>query len=333
MEMLAACAEEGQRLGVKWKARSRDTFLCVDQMGHFNVAVVAERLSSGHMAIVHVEEIAGTDPFARCSEIIRDYGVRVCVVETLPNFNSAKEFANRHQGVVFLAHYTQSQDITLRWGDERLDRSERRTDEDEHERFKVVINQYKAMQVALARVQDRTCVFPDPKALFQDIAADGKNGTGPTERMPILQDRVFPHLTRVALVTEPAHDDGEKKFRPRVKKGAPDPHFAFAFMLLSVAFSRVYQSVRMLWCEDVDLDAPDPTDGSVVAPMPNPKTARAKQMRAVPLLADMFGEIEHATRTTCATCVEFDEVHGYCVHRRFLTTLDAPACEDHYATA
>jgi len=63
MEMLNACVEEGKKYGVEWKIRGNGMLLGLDQMGAYNVALVAERLPTGHLAIVHAEEIYADDPF------------------------------------------------------------------------------------------------------------------------------------------------------------------------------------------------------------------------------------------------------------------------------
>lgn len=108
-------------------------------------------LADGRQAVVHVEEIYDTDPFARCDELMRDYGVQVCAVEQLPNFNDALRFANRWPGRVFLANYGDLKDETMRWGDApKLDASARRTSEEDRSRYTVTVDQYKCMSLALS---------------------------------------------------------------------------------------------------------------------------------------------------------------------------------------
>lgn len=83
LEHLNACADVGMAAGVVWKKRARDTLMGIEQMGAFNVAIVKERLPDGRQAVIHVEEIYDLDPFMRCSTLMNEYGVRVCVVESL----------------------------------------------------------------------------------------------------------------------------------------------------------------------------------------------------------------------------------------------------------
>ena len=125
--------------------------------------------------MAHVEAVFGEDPFARCGELMRQFGVAVCVTEQLPNVNDARRLANAHRGRVFLAGYADLRDDMMVWGDD-LSRSDRRTAESDRSRYTVTLNQYKAMQMALYRVPDRFCLFPDPALLEQDVFEDGRTG-------------------------------------------------------------------------------------------------------------------------------------------------------------
>jgi hypothetical protein len=45
------------------------------------------------MRLLHAEVIQEDDPWRRCVELLDQYGVRVCAVEALPNYNEAHRFA------------------------------------------------------------------------------------------------------------------------------------------------------------------------------------------------------------------------------------------------
>ena len=234
LEILNDCARLGMEAGLVWKQRARGTFMGIDQMGNFNVAIIKERLPDGRQAVVHLEYIYDADPFARCSELMEQYGVQCCVVETLPNYNDAKRFAQRHQGRVFLANYADIKDEMLRWGDApKLDVSERRTSEEERDRYTVTLDQYKCMQVSMARFVKRLCLFPDPAALVQEVFEKGVRKT-----VSVCKDLAFLHFTKTALVAE--KDEEEKKYRRRVVKVGIDPHTSYANMLCDVAWARAH---------------------------------------------------------------------------------------------
>ncbi len=307
LEMLNACAEEGMRLGVRWEERGDGYFMGIDQMGAFNVVLIAKRLPSGHMAIIHAEEIYSTDPFARCDELMAAFQISVCCVETLPNYNDAKRFANRHPGKVFLAAYQDMKDDMLRWGDATPTAMDRKTSEEDRDRHTVTLDQYKCMQVALARIQKKVTVFPDPTGLCQEIA-DKATVAGEKRLMPILKDRVFMHLTRTALVAE--RDPEQNKYRRRVVKVGIDPHFSYAYMLLNVAWSRAHGTSTFLFAEAVDqLEISKPTTAIVQAPILQMVREQTQAMLA----------------NTCGACVGYRD--GYCTERFVRVGQVDPACD------
>ena len=162
------------------------------------------------------------------------YGVQILVIETLPNYDSAKSFARRHHGKVFLAGYAQMNDEMLRWGDApRLDSSDRRTDADARDRYTVTLDQYKVMSWALAKMVKRMVLFPDPAALIQEIIDKG------VHRMSaVCKELAFLHFTKVALIAE--QDEEQKKFIRKVVKVGIDPHTAYAYYLGCVAMARAF---------------------------------------------------------------------------------------------
>lgn len=305
MEMLNDCAAEGQRLGVRWKERATGTYMGIDQMGAFNVVLIAERLPSGHQAIIHAEEIYDDDPFQRCSTLIENYGVVVCVVETLPNYNDAKRFAGRHPGVVFLAGYGNMDGEMMLWGDSVPTRMDRKTEEEDRDRYTVRLDQYKVMQVAMARIQKRQTVFPDPKGLIQDLTEKGTKGVKvPT---PILSERVFLHFTRTALVAE--KDDEEHKYRRRVVKVGIDPHFSYAYMLLNVAWARAHGTTGFIMPE-IDHSKFVEIGGAATN---DPKVLLMRDLRA------------RETAGTCGGCTSYED--GHCRERFFRVQFGDLACD------
>lgn len=307
LEMLNACAALGMQMGLVWKDRGVNTFMGIDQMGQFNVVLIAERLPTGHMAIIHAREIYDEDPFAVCDDLMLQYGVQVCVVETLPNYNDAKRFAGRHPGKVFLAGYARIEDEMLRWGDSVPNKQERKTDEQERDRYTVTLDQYKAMQVALKRIQNQVCIFPDPKGLVQEV-----KDKGIVKQVAILKDVVFLHFTRTALIAEP--DEEERKFRRRVVKVGLDPHFSYAFMLLNVAWSRAFGNSQFIL-----------PDGGAIS-----EVARAVEQHMPGLPNQVINMLEEAALPdTCGSCFAMQE--GMCTLRGYLVQARDPACMSHMA--
>lgn len=306
LEILAKCVEAGKAAGVQWKTRARHTFMGIDQMGNFNVVVIKERLPDGRQAVIHVEEVYSADPFARCDELMEAFGVSVCVVEINPNYNDAKRFANRHKGRVFICDsFGKVVEGMVTWGDApKLDTSERRTDEDERDRYTLRMDQYKCMQVSMARMVKQLCLFPDPQGLVQDVIEKGK-----TQTLPVLP-RAFHHFTKTALVAE--KDDETNQYKRSVKKVGIDPHFSYANMLCDVAWSRSHGTATFII----------PEGGSVQKELKS--KAEAMNMHGLPTA--VAGMMEELPAGVCGRCSAFDPETGMCEDRQLQVGPKDVAC-------
>jgi hypothetical protein len=252
LEHMARCVEEGKMAGVVWKTRARGAFMGIDQMGQSNVVVIKERLPDGRQAVIHLEEIYSDDPFARCSELMDDFGVVACVVEINPNFNDAQRFAKRHEGHVFLCNgFGELADDMVKWGDApKLDVSERRTGEEYRTRFTVKADQFKCMQASFARFTSNppTCLFPDPLELAQDVVDKG------VKQRALIAPRAFEHFTKTALVVETVRDAAgaeatTNQYKRVVRKIKIDPHFSYANQLCDVAWARAHGTAQFIFPE------------------------------------------------------------------------------------
>lgn len=315
LEMLNACAAEGVRLGVQWLLRSSGAYMGIDQMGNYNVAIISIRLPSGHQAVIHVEEILvaptpedpEASPFDRCDELMVEYGIAVCVVEALPNFNDAHRFANRHPGKVFLAGYGNMDGDMILWGDAALTTTDRKTDEENRTPYTVRLDQYKCMQVALKRIQNKLTVFPPPDGLHQEVMSKGAHGE--RVRIALLKDRVFIHFTRTALIVE--KDEEQKKYKRSVKKVGIDPHFSYAYMLMNVAWSRAHGTTMFLFPET---DMPAHTVAGRAVTTSTVVQAIAEQRE----LVQEMGK--------CGGCVNYDPDAEYCMERELIVRAQDVAC-------
>jgi hypothetical protein len=299
LEHLAACVEAGKAAGVQWKSRGKGCFMGIDQMGNFNVHVIKERMPDGRQAVVHVEETYGADPFARSSELMDLYDVAVCVVEINPNYNDAKKFANRHKGRVFICDSFGSlkEDMIL-WGDApKLNATDRRTDEEARDRYTLRMDQYKCMQVSMARFTARQplCLFPDPQGLVQDVTEKGK-----TQTMAVLP-RAFHHFTKTALIAE--KDEETNQYKRRVVKVGIDPHFSYANMLCDVAWARSHGTATFIIPNAVN-EVHEMRDKAEKMDMHGLPTAVAKMIEDAPT-----GEV-------CGRCSAFDADAGMCTDRQ-----------------
>lgn len=314
LEMLNECATEGMAIGLQWKRNARGTFMGLDQMGSFIVAIIKERLADGRQAVIHVEYIfrsptrddPDASPWDRADELMAAYGVQCCVVETLPNYDSAKSFARRHDGKVFLAGYGNMDGDMLRWGDApSLNASDRRTDEEARDRYTVTLDQYKCMQVSMGRFQKRLCLFPDPEGLLQDVLEKGKE----RHAVPVCKEYAFFHFTRTALVAE--KDEEEKKFKRRVVKVGIDPHTSYANMLCDVAWARAYGTNTFIL---------------PVAEKPKETSVQKVLENHVPSVSDLMMDAKLAlSGDVCGRCTAF--LDGRCTERDNIAVKERdPGC-------
>lgn len=323
LEHMARCVEEGKKAGLMWKRRARGAFMGIDQMGQFNVVVIKERLPDGRQAVIHLEEIYGDDPFARCDELMADYGVVTCVVEINPNFNDAHKFANRHAGKVFLCNgFGELAEDMVKWGDApKLDVSERRTDEEARTRFTVKADQFKCMQTSFARftADPPTCLFPDPNELEQEVVEKGR------KQRALVAPRAFEHFTKTALVVEKARDAGgaeatTNKYKRVVRKIKIDPHFSYANQLCDVAWSRAHGTASFIFPEGGGAHD-DKRLAAVAAEMPGLPTQITAMMDGLPA-GEVCGRC-----TECPLGPDGPPDRFFCEVRRFDTGAKDPGCQ------
>ena len=308
LEHLAKCVAAGAAHNppIVWKTRAKGAYMGIDQMGNFNVHVIKERLPDGRQATIHVEETYSADPFERSSELMDLYGISVCVVEINPNYNDAKKFANRHPGRVFICDsFGTVAEGMIQWGDApKLDTSDRRTDENSRDRYTLRMDQYKCMQVSMARMTTAECLFPDPQGLVQEVKDKGQL------QVAAVLPRAFHHFTKTALVSE--KDDETNKFRRSVKKVGIDPHFSYANMLCDVAWARAHGTASFIIPDAIS------TGGQVLKPE---DIGMAPLANAVQTLRN-----EALTGTVCGRCVAFDETDGMCTERWFHVQASDQGC-------
>jgi hypothetical protein len=166
------------------------------------------------------------------------------------------------------------------------------------------------MSWALGQWTAGAVVTPDPRTLVQRVR--DKGGWRPAE---VLREQVWHDLQHVGLVTEPiAGREAERKYRRAVRKLGCDPHFAFTWMLLCVAWARVFGTERMLFVEPIHRPAATPRAEAI---------AYAEQ-----LWGDLPVPFESsACSVTCNDCMYFDRAGRWCRAREFGTRPELPSCD------
>jgi hypothetical protein len=305
MEHCRAAEAAGIALGLQWKQRARGTFMGIDQMGRYNVVVIKERLPDGRQATIHVEEVYSKDPFKRCDELMEQYGVQCCVLEQNPNYNDAHNFANRHPGKVFLCNsFGEVKEGMIVWGDApKLDASDRRTSDEARDRYTLRMDQYKCMQVSMMRIVKGLCLFPDSKALVQEVMHEGR-----MQLMPVLP-RAWYHFTKTALVAELDEEKGTNKYKRCVRKVGIDPHFSYANMLCDVAWARAHGTSTFI--------------------LPGDDVIEKDAMLKNPIIPEQLKQLvrqEIPAGDVCGRCSARDPETGRCDERGFLVKPEQPGC-------
>lgn len=167
------------------------------------------------------------------------------------------------------------------------------------------------MSTSLARLTNTTCLFPDPRERTQTIYENGEERV-----VSVLQDRVFLHFQKIALVTERINE-GERKLRRKVEKVGIDPHYSYANMLCDVAWSRAHQTTTFILPDQAGRDSPSKLEVS----MPGLPAHIVALMEQFPK-----GQV-------CARCEHYPmDAHGppksaTCPQLNMVTDAKAPGCE------
>lgn len=228
------------------------TAMGVDVQRGYLVAVLKQRLPSGHYATVHVEVVhrnqGAGNPWERLAEMMLRFRVRYCVIDSQPEWDSARRFATAFPGRVWLCQYVESGpgSSMVAWGD-----AQKRKREKGDAKMKYIVNVARttAFQWSLGMWKQGLKCWPKPDELLQTLpvqkgapvlAANLSGGAWQPVRVAV--DLYALHLQRVAILrsnlsTDPNGRTG--RFTLRAERIGLDPHFAHAELYADVALSRL----------------------------------------------------------------------------------------------
>jgi hypothetical protein len=320
MPVTLAHLQAAQNSDLRWGVSSKQTvptrFMGIDQMGQTQYVVIVGQVAD-RVRLLHLEIIQGADPWRRSAQLLKEYDVRVCALEQLLNFDNAHRFAKDHDGRVFLVHYADLSDEMVLWGDRSRDKvAVRRTEDEARTRWTATVDQYRMMSWALGKWGNGEVETPDARTLTQDMRTDRG-----TRNVQVCQDVFWHHLQNVALVTEPLQGrEEEHRFRRRVVKVGTDPHFAYAWMLCMVAWTRRFGITQMLLT-----DSRFATEVPCNQPQPSPYLQQI--IDAMP--ENFHGTIHDpdAANLTCGDCQYFDVQRGLCRSRDLLVKAGDRSCD------
>lgn len=258
MDVLTNCINPDIKWAVDYAANpdiKRNCAMGVDQMGGYNYVVIARRGATGKKQLVHLEIIESSNPrywenggpvspFKRLYELMKEYDVGLCVIDALPNYNEAADFARTFPGRIFLAHYGDAGVDIVKWHDKLKTREQIRKGSREIKlKWQVTMNRYMTLDYALAEFVERNVDIPHPDILVQTVR---NFETGLYEAEPICRTRFFKMLTSlIRQQREIDSDTGRYKMEWVYTQG--DPHFAHAWSYTNIAIERLKRASTVVF--------------------------------------------------------------------------------------
>jgi hypothetical protein len=234
------------------KARKKWCAMGVDQHSGNCYAILAKMGSDGRKELVHAEVIDSSNPrywvdgkpvspFKRIHELIREFDVRMCVCDAMPNANEAQELARTYPGKVFIAWYSDSGQDMVRWTDRAKTREAiRKGSKQLRLKWQVVLNRYQTIDFLLNQWIGGVFRMPDPRGLSQ-VAKN--ETTGRHEMENIITSRLFTHLKSM-IRQQTIINEETGKFKMEWVYAGRDPHFTHACNYLNIAMERLKKQAR-----------------------------------------------------------------------------------------
>lgn len=226
--------------------RENHTSMGVDQGGGYLMAVIADTKDS-KKRLRHVEIIEQHNPdykdangklqspFVRLGQLMDEYGVRVCVIDAMPNVNDALQFAQRYPGRVFLAYYQKDAKELVQWGDrKKYKETVRKAGPLLKFKYLCVLSRFSSLDFSLGEWAAGNVVCPDPERLRQ-MAFDEKT----SQLIPEAPARrLFNHLVRLIKRFHETNDEtGDGRWEWVYTGG--DPHLTHAWNYCNVGLERL----------------------------------------------------------------------------------------------
>lgn len=256
MDILESCVDPDVRWAYDERTGGRgrphapvmtDNAMGVDQHGGNVYALVARRDAKGDKQLVHLEIVEAGNPdyfdemgrpqtpFARLHQMMREFNVGMCVIDALPNYNEAKQFAMAFPGRVFLSYYSDAGQDSVRWLDRsRPSEAVRKGGAGLLLKWQVYLDRYKVIDDALSEFVNYKIKIPDPRMLVQKLH-DPMTGRFNAE---MICRRLFTHLTSIAREKEVVNRD-TGAFKMKWKNRGLDPHFVHAYSFCRIALERM----------------------------------------------------------------------------------------------
>lgn len=233
---------------ISWENKNvqEGTAMGVDQGGGYLMVTIADLDKNSRKKFRHVEIIEMTNPvyyrnnrpcspFVRLAELMEEFNVRYAVVDAMPNYNEALEFAQQFPGRVYLAWYSREAKDAVSWNDKKKHKDTvRKAGPLLRFKYTVALSRYLSMNVALGAWKNGEVYIPAPEGLLQTCRDEKTNQLHPESPA----ERLFDHLTRLIRRFKIVNEEtGEGKYEWIYAGG--DPHLAHAWNYCNVALERL----------------------------------------------------------------------------------------------
>ncbi len=264
---LAACVNTALQWAAKmstgWRRKHmRNCAMGVDVQKGYLIATVKQKTENGKHATMHVEVVyegspgaVGPDPWKRLAELMLEYDVRVCVVDSGPDFSGSQSFAVKFRGRVWLCTYAGEVDANttiplVSWGDTKAVKP----GEDTLTDFTVRVHRTKGLKWSLGRWKKRLNELPDPNTLWQPLPCTSKgevvlsaNLGGGEWRTSAVAKLYLSHMRCVVFKDEVDEMEGDAKIAAQARGKSRlvalhtdcDPHFAHSNLYADFALDRI----------------------------------------------------------------------------------------------
>lgn len=187
---------------------------------------------------IYMENGKKVSPFNRAAELMREFNVKLCVVDGMPNPNDALQFAQQFPGRVFVQWYSNTQKDVIQWADKAKAKATiRKAGPLLKFKWHVTINRYSGLLFMLEDWRQGNIVMPDPDKLVQVVRSE-ETGIFQPESVARRNMKQYTRLVRQFDVTNESTGEGKYSW---IHTGSD--HGAHACLYALVALERLRRQV------------------------------------------------------------------------------------------
>jgi len=221
----------------------------VDQGGGYLYVTIAD-MKDSRKRIRHVEIIEADNPaymeagkkvtpFKRLRELMKEFKVQLCVIDSMPNYDMVLEFCQEFPGRAFAAFYSSEGKDPVLWSDKPKTKITIKK-AGPHLKFKYycALSRYLSLDIALGAWAKQEVICPDPDRLVQ-ICYNEKTRLLEPEAVMRRAQSMYMRLVKHFHVTNEETGEGRHEW---IYSGG-DPHFAHSWNYCNIALERMRRGV------------------------------------------------------------------------------------------